>query len=68
MRKLINFICIAMYTIVAYFATLFIIHSFSNADTMLGLVEILLTTAVILAVTILAGFFCYKIITTDDTM
>jgi len=68
MRKLINFICIAMYTLVAYFAVQFTINSFSSAESILHLVDILLTTAVILAVTILAGYFCYKIITTDDTM
>ena len=59
MRKLINFICIAMYTLVAYFAVRFTINSFSNAESILHLVEVLLTTAVILAVSILAGYFLF---------
>jgi hypothetical protein len=68
MRQIINFMCISMYTLVTYYATTFIIHSFSNADSLTNIFEVLLTTIIILAVTVLAGYFCYKIVRETDTM
>lgn len=68
MRQIINFMCIAMYTLVTYYTTTFVIHSFSNADSMINLFEVVLTTIIILAVTVLAGYFCYKIVKETDTM
>jgi hypothetical protein len=68
MRQIINFSCIAMYTIVTYFTTMFILQSFSSADSLVSIVETALTTLIILSVTILAGYFCYKIVRETDTM
>lgn len=68
MRQIINFTCIAMYAIVTYFTVQFIINSFSNADSLVSIVETLLTTLIILSVTLLAGYFCYKIVREKDTM
>ena len=68
MRQIINFMCIAMYTMVTYYTTTFVIHSFSNADSLINIFEVVLTTIIILAVTILAGYFCYKIVKETDTM
>jgi hypothetical protein len=68
MRQIINFMCIAMYTLVTYYTTTFVIHSFSNADSLINLFEVFLTTIIILAVTVLAGYFCYKIVRETDTM
>ena len=68
MRHLINLICIALYAIVTYFTANFIIQCFSNADSLVGIAEAILTTLIILSVTILAGYFCVKIITEKDTM
>jgi hypothetical protein len=68
MRHLINLTCIALYAIVTYFTANFIIHCFSNADSLVGIAEAILTTLIILSVTILAGYFCYKIVVEKDTM
>ena len=68
MRQIINFMCIAMYTLVTYYTTTFVIHSFSNADSLINIFEVVLTTIIILLVTILAGYFCYKIVKETDTM
>lgn len=68
MRQIINFICISMYALVTYYTMAFVTHSFSNADSLTNLFEVLLTTIIILAVTVLAGYFCYKIVREKDTM
>jgi len=68
MRHIINFTCIAMYAIVTFFTANFIINSFSNADSLVSIIETILTTLIILSVTLLAGYFCVKIITEKDTM
>jgi hypothetical protein len=68
MRQIINFTCIAMYAIVTYFTVQFLINAFSNADSLVSIIETLLTTLVIFAVTLLAGYFCYKIVREKDTM
>ena len=68
MRQIINFTCIAMYAIVTYFTVQFLINAFSNADSLVSIIEMALTTIIILSVTILAGYFCYKIVRETDTM
>jgi len=68
MRHIINLTCILMYAIVTYFTANFILNSFSNADSLVSIIEATLTTLIILLVTLLAGYFCVKIITEKDTM
>jgi hypothetical protein len=68
MKHLISLTCIVAYAIVTYFTANFILHSFSNADSLVSIVEATLTTLIILLVTLLAGYFCVKIITEKDTM
>jgi hypothetical protein len=68
MRHIINLTCILMYAIVTYFTANFILNSFSNADSLVSIIEAMLTTLIILLVTLLAGYFCVKIITEKDTM
>lgn len=67
MKNLISFICIAIYTLVAYYAMLFLINSFIKVDSMFTLVEVVFTSGIITIVTTLAGYFCYKIIREKDT-
>lgn len=67
MRKLINFICIAMYTIVMYFTINFLIKSFTDIDSILRFIEVLFTSIIITITATLVGYFCYKIIREKDT-
>ena len=67
MRKLINFTCIAMYTIVMYFTINFLIKSFTDIDSILRFIEVLFTSVIITITATLVGYFCYKIIREKDT-
>lgn len=67
MKAIINFICIAMYTIVMYFTINFLIKSFTDIDSILRFIEVLFTSVVITIVATLVGYFCYKIIREKDT-
>lgn len=68
MKTIINLMTLASYALVCYFTVNFLINAFIKISGFLSGFQFILTSAIILLVTILSGYFCYKIITEKDTM
>lgn len=67
MKNLINFTCIAVYTIVCCFAVQFVISALLKIDSFTKFVEVSFVCSVIIFLILTAGMFCYKIIREKDT-
>lgn len=67
MKNLINFTCIAVYTIVCYLAVQFVISALFKIDSITKFVEVSFVCSVIIFLILTAGMFCYKIIREKDT-
>ena len=67
MKNLINFACIAVYTIVCCLAVQFVISALLKIDSFTKLVEVSFVCSVIIFLILMAGMFCYKIIREKDT-
>ena len=67
MKLLINLATLATYAIVCYFTISFLIHALNKVGDFMSGVQFVLTSAIIILVTALSGYFCVKIITDRDT-
>lgn len=67
MKILINLATLATYAIVCYFTVCFLIHAIGKVGDFMSGIQFVLTSAIIILVTTLAGYFCVKIITDKDT-
>ena len=68
MKNLINFFVVGMYLVVCYFTFSFIAQGIMKVDDIFSGTQFIITSSIIILVTILSTFFCYKIITEKDEM
>lgn len=66
MKLLINLATLATYAIVCYFTLCFLVHALGKVADFMSGVQFVLTSAIIILVTVLSGYFCVKIITDKD--
>jgi hypothetical protein len=66
MKILINLATLATYAIVCYFTLCFLVHALGKVGDFMSGVQFVLTSAIIILVTMLSGYFCVKIITDKD--
>jgi hypothetical protein len=66
MKILINLATLATYAIVCYFTISFLIHALSKVGDFMSGIQFVLTSAIIILVTALSGYFCVKIIIYKD--
>lgn len=66
MKILINLATLSTYAIVCYFTLCFLVHALGKVGDFMSGVQFVLTSAIIILVTMLSGYFCVKIITDKD--
>lgn len=66
MKILINLATLATYAIVCYFTLCFLVHALGKVGDFMSGIQFVFTSAIIIIVTALSGYFCVKIITGKD--